>query len=621
MAVAVPEAPTEERQSVDPRGPGLDWGLKRIQRALKRHDPRCSRYAARERVWLATREGESERPNHQQIRFAYQRTDVLMAYLTADKPVGRVAPLRPTAECAEAAKCLQKATNEWRRRDHRDEKEIELALNACVYGVAPGKSIWDYERVLQRSRRVKRTFMGVGPPKVSEVEDYVILRDEPSLIPWNPYDLAWDPSATDAEDMRYVVAFSYPTKDELLAGQEKGWYSNVDDLAPNNERQAKEFQRPGRERDLEGRIEVAEIWDKEQNRLVAIGNRQTLIRDCDSPYWHHEIPFSFATTQKSLWTLDGTSEVEVIAAIQAEMHQFRGEWIRNAKLANKLLLIVDASIDPKVMDTVNNSLMVDDGKPVQVLPFDAYAQPPTTWSPAASLVPLGEQIISALKTDMDDMSGVNQYISGQTDSQVDPKTATEVQQLATASARRVNAKKNMLARSGFQRASVQDLKNAKQFLSMDKPLQIRLEGRVPDATIPGGEYSFDAVDPQTVVDAEFEFLMTDADESIDKQEQRGQWLTLFNTFTAAAAVFPPGSLMPNFGKLAEKVLEVFDVEDVDEFMVEPLPPMPIAPMPGPGVTPPGVGLAQGASPPAPATPPLGGPGLAAPNPLVPGGFA
>ena len=76
-----------------------------------------------------------------------------------------------------------------------------------------------------------------------------------------------------------------------------------------------------------------------------------------------------------------------------------------------------------------------------VITFDSYANPPVPWNPAASLVPLGEQIIGALKTDMDDMSGVNQYISGQAEAVVDQKTATEVQQLATASARRVNAKK------------------------------------------------------------------------------------------------------------------------------------------------------------------------------------
>lgn len=597
--------------------------MKRVTRALKRHDERCSRYAARERVWLATREGEQTRPELQRVRFAYQRIDVLMAYLTTDKPVGRVAPLRPTKDCVDAAKSLQKADNEWRRRDHRDEKEIELALNACVYGVAPAKSIWEYVEVNQKRREVKRSFMGVGPPRVSEVESLEILRDEPSLIPWNPYDLAWDPSATDAEDMRYVVAFSYPTKSELLAGQAKGWYSNIDELSPSDQRQAREFQRPGRERDLEGRIEVAEVWDKEENRLVAIANRSVCIRDRESMYWHRELPFSFATTQKSLWTLDGTSEVEVIAAIQAEMHSFRENWITDAKLATKLLVLVDSSVDPVSLDKINNSLMVDDGKPVQVLTLDEYANPPQMWNPGAALVPLGEQIINALKTDMDDMSGVNQYISGQAESQVDQKTATEVQQLATASARRVNAKKNMLARSGFQRASVQDLKNAKQFLSMDKPLQIRLDGLVKDSAIPGDEYSFDAIDPQSVIDAEFEFLMTDADESIDKQEERTMWLTLFTTLSAAAAVFPPGSLAPNFGKITEKLFEVFGVEDVAEFMLEP-PPLPdLSQLPpvGPGVPALAGGSLPGASPVAPTTSPQGGIGQPASNPLTPGGFA
>ena len=196
--------------------------MRRVTRALKRHDERCSRYAARERVWLATKEGEQARPERQKIRFAYQRIDVLMSYLTTDKPVARVAPLRPGKACEDAAKSLQKAVNEWRRRDHRDDKEIQLALNACVFGVAPAKSVWEYVRVLEKRRKVTKPLLGIGGTRVSDVEEYTVLRDEPSLIPWNPYDAAWDPSASDEDDMRYVVLFSYPTKNELSGGSAEG---------------------------------------------------------------------------------------------------------------------------------------------------------------------------------------------------------------------------------------------------------------------------------------------------------------------------------------------------------------------------------------------------------------
>jgi hypothetical protein len=412
------------------------------------------------------------------------------------------------------------------------------------------------------------------------------------------------------------VFFSYPSKAELLAMQQKGLVSNIDELEPASVRQAQEFQRPGRERDLEGCIEVAEVWDKEEQRSVQIANRSVCIYDRPSAYWHGQLPFGICSTQTNLWTLDGTSEVEIIGAIQREMHSFRDNWITDAKLATKLLLIVDSSVDPKSLDLINNSLMVDDGKPVQVLPIDQYANPPMMWNPGASLVPLGEQIIGALKTDMDDMSGVNQYISGQAEAQVDQKTATEVQQLATASQRRINAKKNQLGR-GYERASIFDLKNMRQFMSADKPLCIRLDGFVADAAIPGKDYSFDYVDPQEVVDAEFELLMTNADESIDKQQERDQWLMLFNTFAASApAVFPVGSKMPDFAKLAERVFEAFDVEDPSEFMLEPPPPPPPGLLPdGPGVPPLGGGPLPVASPPVPAPPlPMGGPGQAAPNP-------
>lgn len=592
--------------------------MKRITKALKRHDERCSRYAARERVWLATREGERLRPELQRIRFAYQRTDVLMSYLTTDKPVARVAPLRPGESCEKAAKQAQRAQNTWRRRNQRDEKEITLALNACIFATAPYKSIWDYDRRLMKSREVKKSFMGLGAPSFKEVEDYVTLKDEPNMIPWNPYDFAWDPRATDEESMRYAIFFSYPTKSELLAQQQKGEVSNIDDLQPASTREAQRFQRPGRDRDLEGCIEVAEIWDIEENRTVSIANRTIVIVDKSSPYWHGEIPGGVCTTQPNLWTLDGTSEVEIIAAIQAEMHGFRENWILDSKLATKLIAFVDSSISQTEMDKINNSLMTDDGKPVQVIPLDPGSASPTFWNPAAALVGLGEQIVGALKVDMDDMSGVNQYISGQTENQVDPKTATEVQQLATASQRRINAKKNQLGR-GYERASQFDLMNMKQF--MNTPLIVRLDGAVPDASISqgvgGSDYSFDSIDPQDVVDVDLELLMSNADESIDKQEKRNQWLLLLNTVGALVAVCPPTGPMPNIPKFIEELLEAYDVENPDEFFVAPPSLLPIAPpMPPDGEPPFGAGGGGVASPSSPVPPPLaGGPGSAASNPV------
>lgn len=584
-----------------------------MRRALKRHDPRCSRYAARERVWLAARESEEQVPERQRIRFAYQRVSVLMSYLTTEKPVGRVAPLRPGQECEDAARSLQKATNEWRRRDRRDEKEVELALTACIYGTAPAKSLWEYERVTESRREAKKAFMGVGPTKFVEVERDVTLHDEPSLLPWNVYDHAWDPSASGPDDIRYAVSFSYPTKPELLAMQKNGIYSNIDDLSPSSPQAAKEFQRPGRDRDLEGRIEVCEVWDKEENRLVAIANRSVLIRDQDSPYKHRSLPWVYCSTQPNMWTLDGTSEVELVAAIQAEMHSFRAEWVMNAKLANKLLLILDSSTTDT--EKAVNSLMIEDGAPVKVVPIDPYSNPPFTWSPAASLVPLGAEINQALKVDMDDMSGVGPYVSGQSEKSVDPKTATEVSTLQSASMRRINAMKNMLGH-GYHDASVLDLKNMKQFFHV--PLAIRMDGIVNGAAIVADDskgYSWDFVDPQDVVDADFEYLMTDADENIDKQEKRTQWLTLFQTAGAMLPAFMPGEARPNMAKLFENVLESYDVEDAADLMVQPPPPLPIAPVdPGTGVPLDGGSGFAGASPLGAAPPPSGGPVQAATNP-------
>ena len=108
---------------------------------MKQHGARCERYKRREDAWLATRKRAGDEPK---VRFAYQRMEVLLSYITAEKPVGRVAPLKPGAKCAAAAKLMDKAFDYWRRKDQRDSKQYTWMLTALVYGISPAKSVWGY---------------------------------------------------------------------------------------------------------------------------------------------------------------------------------------------------------------------------------------------------------------------------------------------------------------------------------------------------------------------------------------------------------------------------------------------------------------------------------------------
>lgn len=591
MAVAARSATS----APEARGDDFEWARRRITRALDRHDKRCERYARREDAWLAARVSEQEQ--YPRVRFAYQRMDTLMAYITAEKPVGRVKPLTPGAKCASAAKLMEKATTEWWARDHRDEKQVELALTTCIYGNAPVKAIWDYERATETQRTVSRNMLGTSRIVSKDVE--VTLRDQPGAVTLDPIDFAWDPSCTSLDDAEYAIQFAYPTLAQLKQGAKEGRYFNIDEVQPINSATREAYTRPGRRRDLQGRVEVIEVWAK--GRLVTVANRQVCIRSETSMFQHHQLPFVVCSTMPNLWTLDGSSEVEIIASIQAEMHDFRHQYMINARLANKLMVLLEG--DARDVDKVNTALMGEN--PVSVLPIDNAGAPPTTWAPAAPLIQMGQQIMDGLKKEMDDLSGIGPYISGATEKSVDPKTATEISTLQSAAMRRITAKRNCLNR-GYERLANLDLKNARQF--MTRALAIRIDE--------GDSWTWDYVDPQEVVDADLEYVIRNADETIDEEQKRTLANNRLQTALAAAQVMAAlGQPRPNLAKEYADYLEAYGVLNPAEYIV-PAPPPLIAPgQPPTGGSPDGGPGGPAGAAAVPVTPPqTGGPGAAAQPP-------
>lgn len=589
-------AVAETARSLDPQGPGLEWGMQRIRRANEAHDSRCRRYAQREQAWYALRSKQEEEATLNKaplVRFAYQRIDTLVHYITSQKPVGRVKPKLPGDKCESAARLLDKGLNEWRRRDGWDMKEVEVVTKACIYGVCPVKNVWDYQRTEETQTKVIQKLMRA--PQIQTSKVWVTKRDQPSMVPIDPFDFMWDPSCTSLDDAEYVVHFTYVTIEQLRQGQKEGRYSNVDELSPIGDQTSNEFQRPGRQRDLRNRIEIAEVWDR--GRFVAIANRKTLIRDEDNIYNHGELPFTIIQTMPNLSNLDGPSEIEIIAAIQREMHAFRQELMLNAHLANKLIVLLEG--DTRDADKFVNALRGDD--PVNVLPVETQGEMPATWNPAASLVQMGEQMMDFLKQEMDDISGVGPYVSGAAEQGVDPKTATEVQALQSASMRRITGKRNMV-NMGLQRCSNLDLANVSQF--MRTPLAIRVDK--------GDGWNWEAVDPQDVVDADLEYEYDNADETLDQQQKRTESsirLQMALQVAQVIATLPPGSqpAMPNLSKEYEDFLRDYGVLDPASYMTAvplPPPPPPIAPPGPPGAPPPGGGDTSGAAA-GPVTPPSG----------------
>lgn len=592
---------------------------------MKAHTVRCGRYRQREDAWLATKKRVTDPPK---IRFAYQRMDVLLSYITAEKPVGKVAPLSCDPKCVEAAKLMDKAISVWRRRDQRDLKQYEWMLTALVYGVSPAKSYWAYDRVQETYRAPIIDPTTREPSGIETKERWIDVRNQPSFLPLSPYDFAWDPAArnSDLSDAEFVCLWSYPSLRSVKAldvarggEDDPGIYHNTDEISemvPRDVRQASN--RRGQQRDLTGHVELCEVWTRD--RLVVVANGMTCIRDEENPFQHHELPFVIGTTMPNLTgSIETSSEVELIAGIQEDLWDIRKQYRANMHLANKLITLFNGSI--AAPEQYVNALRGDDQ--FVAIPVDPDGDSaPITWTPTTALLQNGIEGMNAYKQEMDDMSGVGPLVSGDAEDQVDPKTATEIQTLQTAGMRRINKTRAMLY-CALERASNLELKLARQFF--DKPLEIRIEGNDPDSDMPGDEWSFDIVDPTAVMDADLEYVVNDVDENLDQQQKRSEANNRLSMTLQVCAVTPTlGQGAPNVQKAFEDFIEAYGEDDPSEWWVAPPPPMPIAaPLNPLGAGPSGPGGLGAASPPAPITPPAGGPGLAAPTPAMngaPGGY-
>jgi hypothetical protein len=602
--LSTPDVTTKSSGAPEPNGDAYLWGKKRIDRAMKTHGARCERYKRREDAWLAARKRAGDEPK---VRFAYERMDVLMSYITAERPVGKVAPLKPGDKCEAAAKLMDKAFGYWRRKDQRDSKQFTWMLTALVYGVSPAKSVWAYDRTEETYRSPVNDPVTGEPTGFETKTRNITVTDQPSMVLVNPYDFAWDPAAVTLEDADFVCYWAYPTLAELKQGEKEGRYYNtkmVNEITPQSQRVS--TTNSSRNRDLTGRVEVVEVWSKD--RLVVIANGVTCIRDEPNPFQHHELPFIVGTTMPNLTgSIETSSEVELIADIQKELWDIRKQFVISMRLANKCIVLLDGEMgDP---EPVLNALR-GDNQFVGIAYESQTGSPPLPWSPTTNLLTAGVQGMEAYKKDMDDMSGVGPYVSGDSEKTLDPKTATEISTLQSASMRRINKTRNMLNQS-LERLSNLELKLTMQFLV--RPLAVRIDE--------GDAWSWEYVDPQQVIDADLEYVIRDADENMDQEQKRAEanarMQTTIAVATAAAAL---GQGAPNVKKAFEDYIEAYGEDDPNEWWIDPQPQMPIAPPLGPnGVAPPGAGLNGGAPPLGPPTPL--GPGPAAPTPAgVNGGY-
>lgn len=555
----------------------LDLVTRKFKRMNESHQARCARYKQRYDAWTGTLRTDNDIWMSQLApKWAFQKLDVLMAHLVDDMPMGRVYANQPGEQCESAATLMQKALNEFRRKDGRERKNYPFVQQALVMGHSPAKVSWKYEHApqnyVQWSQDVGGNLVG------NKATKNVCFWDQPSFTVIPVEDFLWDPSASSLDLASDCIYRSWETIENLRFMQDNGVYRNVDQIEAmrGGAFSPKEASASYLKVDRKGRVEILEYWQR--NRLITVANRRVVLRDQENPYWHRKLPFVVGTTLPDLYRIDGFSEVELLAELQAACWEFLNQKIDNTRFISNAMLIVRGGLD------MTKARM----EPGGILEIESSDQV-EPWTPNISVVQPLIQAEQDLRNVMDDISGVTPYISGAGTEGIDPHTATLVNAMQSMAARRVQKKRNLIY-DAHRLSGIQEIQLMQQL--MNKPLAVRVDSDE------GMEWT--PIEPWQIADADLSYEIDETNESLDRQERRAEAQQLW----AVAMQTPPGLVNWDLKKLATDLLTAFDKTNPDEYFTAP-PALPMMPVP-PGV-PGGPDVNGAGAPPTGGLPPNGAP--------------
>ena len=499
------------------------------------------------------------------IKYAMYNIDTALVNIVGGAPRARILPRTPDA--AERAKAFQSVLDYYTDKANLGTMQPTLTQQALIYGVTGGKTSWRYEE----RNQMKRTFYEnpLGGDHLQHVgEENVCIYDGPWFEPWNVYDLWWDPFARDVDTAAYVILRSYPSKHDLKANSHL--YNNLDKLFQSGDAvdraQSAQDKRQMAQRKMRGRFEIWEIWT--DDRLIVLGNREVVIRDEPNPHWHGRKPVVIANARPDLFKIQGISEVELIDHIQEalwtlqrlrvdnlKMTVMRGLTFREGGVPDPNMLILRPRFRWPVSDH-------DD--------IEFQAPPP--------LPPEAYQEESSLINQMETVTGISPYVSGNVPTSVSHTTATSVSLLQGAATRLLQFKAMMLNNSIWQRVFDHWTSDVQQF--MTEPLW----ARVPH----GNGYAFQRVEPWQVA-GDYDLKVIGADETASKDQEKQAAIQLLQTLAPFATVL-------NWKPLVERIASAFDFPDPELLLAQQAPPQQMAPSPGGGAPPQG-GQPQGMQPP------------------------
>jgi len=460
--------------------------------------------------------------------YALQIIDVIESNIVDDEPDVRVLPAQP--QYADGADLLTHILKQQRYKDGFAEKYALFVKQALIRGISVAKVPW-----LEEWRRVPTPNYKPDPLGQRKPYETVPYRQQPGFVNVDANHFLWDCNATSLDDAEYVFFRTYETKRSLEAA---GVYENLEKIEESNFNMEDDKER-------RGRVEVIEWWwrDGGTMRLTVIANREVVIRDCASPFWHGQFPFAVANIMPTPFAFRGKSIVEIINDIQIALWELQNQRIDNSKFMANAAMFVDPN-------TEQQDLRLYPGAVIPLRPDQVQA-----WVPNISILQPSVQAEELLKGDLQNITGAVGYLSGASNTQIDQTTATGISVISNMAAKRIIRMKQQIM-FAMRRVGEQQIALNQQLLP--GPVAVRIDANA--------EEDWRMVTPADI-QGQYDFRVEDANESLMRQERRAEALAFANWFGQNYMLLTQSGVTPNMRRVAEDVIQAFD-EDPKEYLGE-----------------------------------------------------
>ena len=570
----------------------LGYCLRGFREDEKSHDIWCHKVERNYRAWRAILERRSDAmgwTNKQRPALVYQAIDTILAGLLDPSPKWKLRA-RPRMVGPGETPNIEQLNKGVRANellladellvDGYGEKQVVFLLQNLITGLTVQKNYWKNSSGPAPSAEITSTpifapnsgkIIGFQPKVTQKMVGTETYYDGPASMPIDVRDFIWHQSATSIDTAIRVTHRVWYDFTQLKELERQGIYKNVDQLLEKRGDADAGDARKNREQDLfatdrtKDKIEVLECWIDHGRRVVTIGNREVVLRDVGNPFRFEHLnnpyPFVVCSTTPDLFRIPGVGEVELLHEIQEILWTLLNQRLDNLQLINNAIVLLRDDIDdPDSFDFYPGARnLVSDPGQVEM------------WTPNIQIADLSLNAENITRNDLMNLVGASPATNGELDPSA---TATQVNLVSTLAQRRLSMKKQ-LTKWAARRTGEQWLSMNQQMITSDR--YVPVIGK-------DGQASMELIQPM-LLQGRYQIDVEQMDESLLRQERRGEAQALLQVAVQAAPVFSASQQPLNLKAFMDKLLDAYDEDDKDAYYASQqqgqLPTQPAQAPPGP----------------------------------------